>query len=190
MDVRPRKGFCVMLININDLTCSCLLLLGPGPAASPRGAGGAAGEPWTSHLPQPPPSGRPPPSRGDFDRTSSLFTPRYFPWATAPTRTGWLSAWKAAMWRSCTSASRRSTSCTFTRAVCCPSNLLPAVCLLGAGWDSGRWGRVAKCTAKPETRTRQQAGRLVKSEPQINNKSFLSIRNPKHARDVLTLKCN
>lgn len=44
-------GFRVMLININDLTCSCLLLLGPGPAALHAGA--SVGERWTFPSPTP-----------------------------------------------------------------------------------------------------------------------------------------
>lgn len=164
MDVRPRKGFCVMLININDLTCSCLLLPGPGPAASPHGGpGGAAGEPWTSRLPPNPPSGRPPPTRGDLDRTSSRVAPRFFPWATAPTRTGWPWAWKAATSRSCTSASRRSTSCTFTRAACCRSSSLPAVCPPG-----GRVGLGAAGAGSPDAVQNQKPTQDSEQDAQLN----------------------
>lgn len=164
MDVRPRKGFCVMLININDLTCSRLLLPGPGPAASPRGGpGGAAGEPWTSRLPLTPPSGRPPPTRGDLDRTSSRVAPRFFPWATAPTRTGWPWAWKAATSRSCTSASPRSTSCTFTRAACCRSSSLPAVCPPG-----GRVGLRAAGAGSPDAVQNQKPTQDSEQDAQLN----------------------
>ena len=51
-------GFRVILININDLTCSCLLRPGPGPAASPRGGCGV-GPP-----PQPPALGSPQQPKG------------------------------------------------------------------------------------------------------------------------------
>lgn len=80
MDVRPRKGFCVILININDLTCSRLLLPGPGPAASPRGGpGGAAGEPWTSRLPPTPPLGVPHQPKGILTAPLPASPPDFFP---------------------------------------------------------------------------------------------------------------
>lgn len=76
----------------------------------------------------------PPPPLGVLHHLKGVLTsplpsapPRSSPWATAPTRTGWRWAWRAATWKFCTSASPRSTSCTFTRAACSPSNSPPAV---------------------------------------------------------------
>lgn len=133
-------GLRVILININDSTRSCLLRSapGPGPAASPCRSCSRrtldcsppprAPQLWASphHMP-----------RGFL---SHLFTPRFFPWATALTRTGWPLAWRAVVWSSYMSGSPRNTSCISTRAACCPSSLPPAVRLWGLGGASGSWG--------------------------------------------------
>lgn len=142
MDVRPRKGFCVMLININDLTCSRLLLPGPGPAASPRGGpGGAAGEPWTSRLPPTHPLGVPHQPEGILTAPLPASPPDFFP--------GPLPQPGLAGRRHGKQQRRDPARPQAGEVPAAPSRELRAVaqvCFLrcvrrGAGWDSGPLGR-------------------------------------------------
>ena len=108
--------------------------------------------------PGPPSSGTPHHMPRGF--LSPLFTPRFFPWATALTRTGWPLAWRAVVWSSYMSGSPRNTSCISTRAAFCPSSSPPVVRLWGLGGASGSWGAGAGLPKHNDDKNSQQKTRM------------------------------
>lgn len=79
-------GFRVILININDSTCNCLLCSRPWASCLfVRGCHGESAGP----LPFPPPPGHPPPSEGGSDLPSSLCTAQIFSLGHCPNQ-DWL----------------------------------------------------------------------------------------------------
>ena len=153
-------GLHVSLININDSTRSCLLRSapGPGPAASPCRS--CSGRTLDRSLPPRAPQALGTPHHMPRGFLSPLFTPRFFPWATALTRTGWPLAWRAVVWSSYMSGSPRNTSCISTRAAFCPSSSPPVVCLWGLGGASGSWGAGAGLPKHNDDKNSQQKTRM------------------------------
>lgn len=101
-----------------------------------------------------------------WNRLAFCFMYRSSHWATAQRVSGWLWAWRAAMWRCSTTPSRTSISSTCMRAVCCPSNSptvvrhqailgLPCLCELRAHWllnwrekITALWLEIAYCISE------------------------------------------
>ena len=143
---------------IRHAVACCALLQAQGQL--PLHAGAAAAERWTAPLLPGPPKLWASPHHMPRGFLSPLFTPRFFPWATALTRTGWPLAWRAVVWSSYMSGSPRNTSCISTRAACCPSSLPPAVRLWGLGGASGSWGAGAGLPKHNDNKNSQQKTRM------------------------------
>ena len=143
---------------IRHAVACCALLQAQGQL--PLHAGAAVAERWTApFLPGPPKLWAPPTTcQGIFCLLSS--PPRFFPWATALTRTGWPLAWRAVVWSSYMSGSPRNTSCISTRAAFCPSSLPPVVRLWGLGGASGSWGAGAGLPKHNDDKNSQQKTRM------------------------------